>query len=175
MGGFAAAAGTFAAGAGVRPVRSMYSSSALASDSLIDRFGIRTSLYFARSATAIGSPAANTLSGVRMNFVSHSRSRVPVTPARSGPMRSPLPIEWHAAQWLLKVYSPRSKLSVGASANEMLPVFFAVCQLFSQSPIVRARNFGLSVAELRIHWPVHSLPTRRLGVCPSALLGSGSE
>ena len=88
-------------------------------------------------------------------------------------MRSPLPIVWHAAQWLWNLYWPSSIFSSGASANEM-PVFFAVCQLFNQSPIVRARNFGLSSAELRIHWPVVSLPTSRLGVWPSGLFGSGS-
>src|SRR5436189_58066 len=52
-----------------------------------------------------------------MNRASHSRSRAAVTPARSGPIRSPLPIVWHAAQWLWNLYWPWSKFSSGASEN----------------------------------------------------------
>src|SRR5260370_874231 len=39
-------------------------------------------------------------------------------------------------------------------------------------PIVVARNCGLSTAELRIHWPVGSLPTMRLALWPSLLAKS---
>ena len=106
---------------------------------------------------------------------SHSRSRAAVTPRRSGPTRSPLPIVWQAAQWLRNVYFPAI---VGHDRNASAydcAGFFAVCQLFSQSPIVRARNLALSIAELRIHCPVASLPIRSIGVWPSGLRGLGSE
>ena len=74
----------------------------------------------------------------------------------------------------LGLYSPRSRVSAGTFAYDGA-AFLAVCQLFSQSPIVRARNFGLSSAELRIHCPVDSLPTISIGVWPSGFDGFGSE
>src|SRR5258707_952628 len=138
------------------------------------RFGISTWLYLASRVLAIGSPAATTWSGATMKRASHPRSRVAVTPRRSGPRWSPRPIVWQAAQWFLKVYSPRSKVNAGTSAYDFTG-FLAVCQLFSQSPMVRERNFGLSSAELRIHWPVASLPITSIGEWPSGFDGFGSE
>src|SRR6185295_4335515 len=136
--------------------------------------GINAGVYFAASAFAVGSPEARIASGAEMNLLSHALSRRAVTPARSGPMRSPAPIEWHAAQCLPKAYSPGANSSFGASAYERVGAA-AVRQLFNHVPMVVARNRGSSTPEFRIHCPVTSLPTRRCGVWPSGLLGLGSE
>src|SRR5262245_32699701 len=82
---------------------------------------------------------------------------------------------WHAAQWFRNVYSPTSNVARGTSANEGSALVAPLFQPSSQSLIVRARKPGLSRAEFLIHWPLGSLPTSTLGVCPSGFSGFGSE
>src|SRR5438270_2668425 len=114
------------------------------------------------------------LSGSWMKRLSHVRLRELVTPKRSGPILSPCPMVWHAAQCPAKMYCPGSSFTGLASASFFFSLLSEYFQLLSQSPISVARNLGLSVAPLRIHWPVGSLPIRTLGLCPSRSLGSGS-
>ena len=44
--------------------------------------------------------------GSRIHLVSHSDVRRFVTPFRSGPVRSPLPMVWQATHWVSKVFWP---------------------------------------------------------------------
>src|SRR3954453_15259046 len=90
-------------------------------------------------------------------------------------MASPPPIVWQATQWLRNVYSPTSTVTTGASANDGSALVALVFQSSSQAVIVSARNLGLSSAEFRIHCPLGSLPTSRLGVWPSGFSGFGAE
>src|SRR5262249_9080144 len=65
--------------------------------------GIRSRLNWLKSFTATGSSASITLEDERMNFNSHSRLLLSVTPLRSGPTLVPLPNVWHAIQRLRKM------------------------------------------------------------------------
>src|SRR3954470_9913941 len=96
---------------------SMYFRTAAMSPSPSRRLGITTCLYFANSASAIGSFCASNWSGVLMKRSSHARSRACVTPTRSGPMLSPSPNVWHAAHLVLNRYAPGSSPAIGRAAS----------------------------------------------------------
>src|SRR5258705_13916737 len=120
-------------------------------------------LYLAERALAVGSPEARIASGSLMNRVSHVPSRRAVTPARSGPIRSPSPMVWHAAQCLVKKYSPAANSIFGAYAYERGGAD-VVRQLFNHVPMVDARRRDSSEPDNRHPSPVTSLPTSRCGV-----------
>ncbi len=81
------------------------------------RFGMITRLYFRKRAVAVASFSASTVSGVAIKRASQSCGRAWVTPTRSGPILSPPPMVWQAAQCDANRYRPRSLiLSSGAAA-----------------------------------------------------------
>src|SRR5258706_15363887 len=77
---------------------------------------------------------------------------------------------WQAAHRVLNRYSPLPAPGMAAAAAYVLTGFPFLHP--KKSLIIAARNFGFSTAEFRIHSPVASFPTIKVGWCPSRLHAS---